>query len=114
MRTKYTFLLLFSFSTTLSFGQTQTIGIQKASSLTSEGYTLFTPSSNTSVYLINNCGEKINEWTFSEKAALTCYLLENGNLLRAGKDSLEIRDWNNVVVWSYPTTANGITQHHDI
>jgi len=64
--------------------------------------------------LINNCGQKINEWTFSEKPGATCYLLGDGTLLRAGKDSLEIRDWDNNLLWSYPTTANGILQHHDI
>jgi hypothetical protein len=41
-------------------------------------------------------------------------LLENGNLLRAGKDSLEIRDWDNNLVWSYSTSQNNIRQHHDI
>ncbi len=97
-----------------SFGQSTTIGLQKYEAGTYEGYTLFTPSLNNSVFLVNNCGEKINEWLFTEQPGATCYLLENGNLLRAGKDNIEIRDWNNNVVWSYPTTANGILQHHDI
>lgn len=80
----------------------------------SDGYVLFTPEQNKSAYLIDNCGEKINEWTFTEIPGLTCYLLEDGTLLRAGKDSLEIRDWDNNLLWSYATTANGLRQHHDI
>ena len=94
--------------------QMPTIGLLFSDENVSEGYTLFTPEKNYSVYLINNCGQKINEWTFSENPGATCYLLENGTLLRAGKDSLEIRDWDNNLLWSYPTTANGILQHHDI
>jgi len=96
------------------YAQEPTIGLLHWSSNAFDGYTLFSPLNNNNVYLINNCGEEINEWTFSEQPGATCYLLENGNLLRAGKDSLEIRDWNNNLIWSYATTANGIKQHHDI
>lgn len=94
--------------------QVQTIGLQKSSALATEGYTLFTPQNNNSVFLIDNCGQKIHEWTFSEQPALTCYFLENGNLLRSGKDSIEIRDWDNNQLWSFAATANGFLQHHDI
>lgn len=94
--------------------QTPTVGLIYNDTDATEGYMLFSPEINKSVYLINNCGEKINEWTFSELPALTCYFLENGNLLRAGQDSLEIRDWNNNLIWSYALTANGIRAHHDI
>ncbi|PCI98824.1 MAG: hypothetical protein COB15_05160 [Flavobacteriales bacterium] len=79
-----------------------------------DGYTLFTPEKNTSTYLINNCGEIINEWTFAEIPGLTCYLLDNGNLLRSGRDSLQIRDWNNNIIWTYAMNSNGLKQHHDI
>lgn len=95
-------------------GQAPTIGLLHNSSSVSEGYLLFTPELNNGVFLVDNCGMKINEWTFSEIPGLTCYLLEDGTLLRAGKDSLEIRDWDNTLLWSYATTANGFLQHHDI
>jgi len=92
----------------------QTIGLLHYDTEASDGYTLFTPSNNNKVYLINNCGEVVNEWTFTEKPGLTCYLLENGNLLRAGKNNIETRDWNNNIVWSYDMQAAGYKQHHDI
>ncbi len=98
----------------LVHSQTPTIGLLFHESETSDGYTLFSPEGINSVYLINNCGEKINEWIFSEAPGQTCYFLTTGTLLRAGKDSLEIRDWENNLLWSYPTSANGIRQHHDI
>ena len=94
--------------------QNPTIGLLHLKANVTEGYTLFSPETNNQVFLINNCGEKINEWTFNELPGLTCYLLENGNLLRAGKKALEIRDWDNNLIWSYDMQANGIKQHHDI
>lgn len=97
-----------------SFGQEENLGLIYHNSAVSDGYVLFTPTKSNHVFLVNECGEKVNEWEFSEQPGATCYLLENGNLLRAGKDSLEIRDWENNLVWSYATTANGIKQHHDI
>lgn len=98
----------------LVLGQTPEIGLRFTNYQASEGYTLFSPEKNNFTYLIDNCGKVVHEWEFSEKPGLSCYLLENGNLLRAGKDSLEIRDWDNNLVWSYATTNNGIAQHHDI
>ena len=97
-----------------SFSQAPTIGLLKTDINVTDGYTLFTPRQSNNVYLINNCGEKINEWNFEEQPGATCYLLDNGNLLRAGRDSLQIRDWNNNVIWTYAATANGYLQHHDI
>jgi hypothetical protein len=104
-------LLLTSLS---SFSQTPTIGLRSNQGLATDGYTLFSPEKDTIVYLIDKCGQIINQWGFSEKPGATCYLLPNGDLLRAGKDSLEIRDWNNTLLWSYAMNLNGYKQHHDI
>ncbi|WP_264521724.1 aryl-sulfate sulfotransferase [Flavobacterium sp. N1994] len=106
--------LLFVFISLSSLAQPTTIGLLYHDANVSDGYTLFTPLLNNETFLINSCGEKVNQWTFTEIPGATCYLLTNGNLLRAGKDHIEIRDWNNNIVWSYATTANGIQQHHDI
>lgn len=112
MRTSFfKLIILISF---IGYSQPPTIGLLSFEFNVSDGYTLFTPQKNNEVYLINNCGEKINQWSFTETPGATCYLLENGNLLRAGKDNLEIRDWDNTIIWNYPTTTNGISQHHDI
>lgn len=98
----------------LTNAQNPTVGLLYHDQNVSEGYVLFSPLRNNETFLINPCGEKVNHWTFTEVPGATCYLLANGNLLRAGKENLEIRDWDNNVVWTYPTTANGIEQHHDI
>jgi len=110
----YTLLFYFLFSTNTLYAQTPTIGLLKADATIEESLSLFTPEKNTNVYLVTNCGEKVNEWEFSELPGATCYLLENGNLLRAGKDSLEIRNWQNDLIWSYAMNENGYFQHHDI
>ncbi|WP_308990406.1 aryl-sulfate sulfotransferase [Mariniflexile litorale] len=109
---KITCILLLTVS--FVWSQAPTVGLLFLHNNVSEGYTLFTPEVNNSVYLINNCGEKVNEWTFTELPGATCYLLENGTLLRAGKDKLEIRDWDNTVLWNYEMNTNGLNQHHDI
>ncbi len=111
---KYILLFVSALIGFISNAQEPTIGLRFSDVNVSDGYTLFTPEKNQSVYLINNCGEKINEWTFTENPGATCYLLENGTLLRAGKTSLEIRDWNNDLLWLYNMDANSFNQHHDI
>ena len=92
----------------------ETVGLIHSDPLSTEGYVMITPQRNKKVYLLNNCGQLINEWTFSEEPGLSCYLLEDGDLLRAGKDSLELRDWNNNLLWSFDLAAAGLSQHHDI
>ena len=107
-------LFIFTIISLLGISQTPSIGLLHTDAGASPGYTLFTPEQNSNVYLINNCGELVNQWEFSEQPGSTCYLLENGNLLRAGRDSIEIRDWDSNLIWSYATTENGLAQHHDI
>ncbi|EDP72112.1 hypothetical protein FBALC1_13462 [Flavobacteriales bacterium ALC-1] len=91
-----------------------------------EGYTLFT--THLKSYLINNCGELINEWTSTYLPGNSVYLLPNGNLLRAGRitDSMsninfggtggvvELFDWDGNLLWSYIYFSNDFRQHHDV
>ncbi|WP_179020498.1 aryl-sulfate sulfotransferase [Winogradskyella forsetii] len=80
-----------------------------------EGYTLFSPRSNSSVYLIDNCGNKVKEWDFNGRPTSVPYLLENGTLLRSGTQGIELKDWDNLLLWSYDINASlGYRQHHDI
>ena len=112
---KYFIIITFFTFTINSLAQTPTLGTRHYDTTTSEGYMLFTPEKNQNVYLINNCGEKVNEWTFSERPGLTCYILENGDLMRVSRGiGIEIRDWDNNIVWSFSFSDLGMTQHHDI
>lgn len=97
------------------FAQDHTVGLLYHDESVSSGYVLYSPEVNRKVLLVDNCGELVNMWRFGEAPGATCYLLENGNLLRAGKDTLEIRDWDDNSIWSFAITAEwGINQHHDI
>lgn len=111
---KITSVILFSLLMSFSFAQSPTIGLIYDSGLAQDGYTLFAPEQNNDIFLIDNCGEVVNQWTFNDLPGNTAYLLENGNLLQAGKDNLEIRDWDNNLIWEYATTSNGLKLHHDI
>lgn len=52
---------------------------------------------------------------FGEWPGAVCDLLDDGNLLRAGKDTIEIRDWDNNRIWVFPLNAKlGLNQHHDM
>lgn len=112
----FTFLTLLFLLFNVSFSQ-ETIGLiyDDINEEKADGYTLFKPTSDQRVFLIDNCGEVINEWTFSGSNARNAYLLENGNLLQSSTLQADIRDWDNNLIWSldYEDTF-GWTIHHDI
>ncbi|WP_298903643.1 aryl-sulfate sulfotransferase [uncultured Psychroserpens sp.] len=91
-----------------------------------EAFTLYTV--NTKSYLLNNCGEVINEWTSAYLPGNAVYLLPNGNLLRAGRLAdgssdislggqggiIELYNWDGDLLWSYVYNTNTFRQHHDV
>jgi hypothetical protein len=108
--------LVLLFFINLSFGQ-ETIGLiyNDINEEKADGYTLFNPTSDQRVFLIDNCGEVVNQWTFSGSNARNAYLLENGNLLQSSGLQAEIRDWNDNVLWGITyQDVFGWRIHHDI
>ena len=91
-----------------------------------DGYTLFAPNASNETYLIDNCGRVVNQWTSSYNPGNSCYLLENGNLLRAGKlpntsvsfggvgGLVQLFDWDNTLLWEYTYSTPLASQHHDV
>lgn len=98
----------------LMLAQNETIGLLFHEPTATAGYTLFTPRTSNSVYLVDNCGEQVHSWTFNEMPGMSVYLMDNGNLMRAGRDSITVLDWNNNTIWSFATADLGVNQHHDI
>ena len=100
----------------------QTIGLFTNSDEALNGYTLFSPIDRTDIYLIDNCGEKVHSWLSAYQPGLSCYLMENGNLLRAGrytedevrKGLVEIMNWDGNVIWSYDSFEEYGRSHHDV
>ncbi|NRD24775.1 aryl-sulfate sulfotransferase [Winogradskyella litoriviva] len=121
MHRKLLFALLISINVVFS---QNTIGTTSISEGVYDGYTLFT--SHTETYLINNCGEVINQWTSSFPPGNAVYLLENGDILRAGRTSssditfggqggvIEIYNWEGNLTWQYFYDTPMMRQHHDI
>lgn len=104
-----------------------TIGIINNDAINSyNGYTLLAPLSSTETYLINNCGQVVNQWSSTFTPGASVYLLQNGNLLRTGKiindditfggvgGKLELYDWDGNLLWEYTHSSSEISQHHDI
>ena len=125
MRITITLLILLS-SLMQSYAQ-QTVGLFSNDSTSYNGYSLIAPLLSNEVYLINNCGEVVNEWTSSSyRPAASTYLLEDGSLVKTcnpqtGKfvvggtgGRLEKYDWNDNLTWSFDYANDTHQLHHDI
>lgn len=108
-----------------SFSQ-NTIGTITHSTATAEGYTLFEYMGDTNIYLIDNCGQVVNQWQSNYTAGTSIYLLDDGSLLRAGKvisphfqvggqgGVLERFDWDGNLQWQFFYSDSLNCLHHDI
>ncbi|RLD29085.1 MAG: hypothetical protein DRI75_04625 [Bacteroidetes bacterium] len=125
MKLKHCKTLLFSLIFSISLLAQNTVGVLLNTADSFNGYTLFTIHEET--YLINNCGEVINQWTSAYNPGKSVYLLENGNLLRAAVlpnpgniaipgigGRIELFDWDGNLLWEYDYSTNLVAQHHDI
>lgn len=99
-----------------------TVGVLASGEQVSDGYILFGPINSKSTYLIDACGQVVNQWSSAYENRLSAYLSEEGRLIRAGgtrqngvrKSIVEILDWDSRVLWSFsPDSIFGL-RHHDI
>ncbi len=101
-----------------------TVGVIMHDASTYDGFTLYTIHNKT--YLINNCGQVINQWTSEYPPGNAVYLLEDGSILRAGKTEsqditfggvggvIEKHSWEGELLWQYFYDTPEHRQHHDI
>ncbi len=117
--------LIFSFLTIGSI-KTQTVGVLSSTEDAMPGYIFFSPFSSTKAYLVDNCGNLINEWDRGTAPGLSAYFLDNGLMFRTFKvnpeglftsasnaGGLELVDWDNNVVWQYIINTETQLSHHD-
>jgi hypothetical protein len=96
-----------------------------------DGVNLIYPHNQSTVYLLNNCGEIVHRWTDAAnlRPGNTAYLMPNGNLVKTkrpanvtndaiwaggGGATVEIRDWDNNLLWSYTLNDTLRRLHNDI
>ncbi len=97
---------------------------------TFDGYNLLYPHNQPNVYLLNNCGEIVHTWTDDPgfRPGNTAYLTQEGLLYKAKRPSavandpiwaggggaiLEIRDWDNTLLWDFEMNDEQYRLHHD-
>ena len=106
--------------------QDQTVGLFYNSDEAFPGYTLFTPVSYSTTYLINNEGEWVHQWESEYLLGLSAYLLDNGSLLRTRNlqtqyfntggtgGGIESLNWDGSIQWEFEYSTEQFRQHHDI
>ena len=122
-----TLLALVCFGST--HAQTQTVGVFTNTENSFDGYTLYAPIPGFDTFLINNCGEVVNQWTSDFRIGLSAYLLEDGSLLRTGQlpsyaehpfsgggtgGKVERWSWDGELMWFIDWADDEHHHHHDI
>ena len=95
------------------------------------GYNLVFPHNQANVFLLDNCGQIVHMWEDEAmwRPGNAVYLTEEGNLIKAkrgqasindpiwaggGGEIVEIRDWNNQLLWEFRQNNTTARLHHDI
>lgn len=125
----YSFL---SFLTSIAYSQKHTVGLIHANNTkTYPGYNLIYPHEQPNVYLLDNCGEIVHTWTdvADSRPGNTVYLQEDGSIIKTkrpaaitgnpiwsggGGGTVEKRDWNNNLLWTFTLNDSFNRLHHDI
>ncbi len=97
-----------------------------------EGFNLIYPHNQSTVYLLNNCGEIAHSWDDADnfRPGNMAYLNEDGTLFKAkrlstsavndriwaggGGETVELRTWDNELLASYTLNNEQFRLHHDM
>ncbi len=132
MKKQQLFLLTLLLCAALQLSAQNTVGLLSYEpSLTYDGYNLIYPHNQPNVYLLDNCGEIVHVWEDSTqyRPGNTAYLLGDGRIIKTkrpasvandaiwaggGGATVEIRDWDNNLEWSFTINNDTARLHHDI
>ncbi|HJM58668.1 MAG TPA: aryl-sulfate sulfotransferase [Planctomycetota bacterium] len=102
-------------------------GLIQASEGAVDGFTLIAPLRSTTTWLVNMQGEEVHRWESKYTAGNSAYLLEDGSLLRCGKDTepssfhgggqggiVERFSWEGELLWTLDMSSEDHLHHHDI
>ena len=92
-----------------------------------QGYTILSPLQSRTTFLIDMNGRVVRSWQTDSTPSSLAYLLENGNILRAGVQMnspygggvaggggrLQEFDWNGQPVWDFTYSTATSLPHHD-
>jgi formylglycine-generating enzyme required for sulfatase activity len=105
---------------------TRTVGLFLNDPRAYQGYTLLAPKQYTTTYLIDNQGLVVHTWKSQYPPGQSCYLLPNGNLIRAGSIQnpnvntgggeggiIQEFDWSGSLKWQLNWSTDQYMQHHD-
>ncbi len=105
--------------------KSQTVGVTEYTDEVESGFTLFSPLTNSFTYLIDECGQVINEWDIPGVPGMMAKLTDEGNIvkgLRIGSPFfvagglaglLESYDWEGNLIFSYNLNDTSFHSHHD-
>lgn len=96
-----------------------------------DGYNLMFPHNQPNVYLLDNCGEIVHTWEDDAnfRPGNVAYIRADGSMVKAKRDALvtddaiwaggggefvEIRSWDNDLIWSFELNDSLARLHHDI
>ncbi len=129
MKINYQLLYIFICSFTYFLGNGQnTVGVLSNTTDSFEGFTLFSPRTTITpryTYLMNNCGEIVNQWESNFPLFSTDYLLEDASLFRSVIDNqstldlpgntgrIEHLDWEGDLIWGVTISDTDFSFHHD-
>ncbi len=128
-----TFLVaLFLLSLLSSIQSQNTVGlIDLKKDAFSDGYNLFYPHNQSSVYLIDNCGEIVHTWTDDDdfRPGNMAYLLDDGRMVRCKRPNvptmdsiwaggggayIDIIDWDSNILYQFFQNDSLRRLHHDV
>ena len=105
---------------------TEGVGLLRNEPVAFQGYTLLSPLLGKTTYLIDMQGRVVKSWKTEFTPASSAYLLENGNLLRAGEQPnrpwsvgpaiggrVQEFTWDGQLVWDFTYFTEKSIPHHD-
>ena len=125
--------LTFGFIMCLSGFAQRTVGVLSVDQdKVLDGYNLIYPHNQSTVYLLDNCGEVVHDWIDADdtRPGNSVYLLENGNIVQCKRrstsavndpiwaggagETVEIKTWDNDIISRITINNDSMRLHHDI